>query len=141
MTGRRRGINVHRFLEGYGVRCRPVGALNWDRKPNTIYGGRTIARLLHNQGEDHTGLVVLCIQASNPTCFHGDTMFAVSRFLRTHRPAGERLSVVNEFRGIDIGKLRERAQRLAGSQDNPMARRRDILVGLIADRLTEEEAA
>ncbi len=43
---RQNGINVHRFLEGYGVKVRLYHESKTSRPANVVYGGRQIARLL-----------------------------------------------------------------------------------------------
>lgn len=137
-----RGINVHRFCEGYGVKVRPIHQAKDPRPPNVIYGGRIIARMLRRKGPDHTGLVLLCIQASDPACLYGDVIFAVSQFLRAHTgDLGGRQGAVGAFQTIDLARLRARAQRLARSEGEHMTRTTAALSIVIADAILGEEAA
>lgn len=138
----RRGINVHRFCEGFGIKVRPIHHAKEPRPPNVIYGGRIIARMLRRMGPEHTGLVLMCIQASNPACLYGDVIFAVSQFLRTHHSdMGGRQGAVGAFQTIDLGRLRQRAQRLARSEGGHMTRTSAALSIVIAHSLLGEEAA
>lgn len=100
---RTRGINVHRYCEGFGIKVRPVSQAVEQRPLNTIYGGRIIARMLRRMGPDHTGLVLMCIQASDPACLYGDTLYAVSRFIRAHRnDRARRAATIIEFRAVGL---------------------------------------
>lgn len=138
----KRGINVHRFCEGFGVKVLPNHQAKEPRPPNVIYGGRTIARMLRRKGPDHTGLVLLCIQASDPACLYGDVIFAVSQFLRTHTDVlGGRQGAIGAFQTIDIARLRSRAQRLARSEGEHMTKSTAALSIVIADAILGEEAA
>lgn len=138
----KRGINVHRFCEGFGVKVLSNHQAKEPRPPNVIYGGRTIARMLRRKGPDHTGLVLLCIQASNPACLYGDVIFAVSQFLRTHTDVlGGRQGAIGAFQTIDIARLRNRAQRLARSEGEHMTKSTAALSIIIADAILGEEAA
>lgn len=139
---RQRGVNVHQFCEGYGIRVRPVHQARDPRPPNTIYGGRVVARMLRRSGPDHTALVLQCAQASAPACLYGDALFAVSQFLKAHGSTlGSRHDAVAAFRSIDISQLRNRAQRLARGRGEHMARTSAALSVMIADALLGEEAA
>jgi hypothetical protein len=135
------GVNLHRFCEGLGIRVRPIAALKYRREPNTIYGGRMLARLLKQKGEDHTYIVLRCIQVSNRDCFFGDVIWAMHRFIHAHRPQTDALTLANEFRLIDIGAIRLRAQRLALGRVDAMTKKADALATLIADKLEKEDAA
>jgi hypothetical protein len=106
------GINVHRFLEGYGVKVLPYHLKRDPRPANVVYGGREVARLMRRD-IDRTGLVVRCIQASNPVCFEDIYLWSVFRFLAIHFPHSPARDVVAGFSGIDIAKIRQTAQRLS----------------------------
>ncbi len=137
---RTRGINVHRFAEGLGLRILPPSQAKEPRPPNVLYGGRTIARMLRKEGPVHTGLVLSCIQAADPTCFYGDTIWAVSRFLAAHEGTVPRVELLATFRGLDLSTLRERAKRAAAGKSRPMARRADALATMIWNSLQQEAA-
>lgn len=137
---RQHGINVHRVCQGLGIRVRPVSALKYDRQKNTIYGGRTISRLIRSHGEDHVHLVLRCIQVSSPDAYFGDVILAVHRYIATHRAKDGAGALLPDFRSIDLSSLRQRARRLSMG----MTKQADALSILIADHLdrtTEEIAA
>ena len=106
------GINVHRFLEGYGVRVLPYHQKRAPRPANVIYGGREVARLMRKDIE-RTGLVIRCIQASNPVCFDDIYLWAIWRVLLVHFTTRRHSEAVAAFATIDIAELKKRAQRLA----------------------------
>lgn len=59
--------------------------------------------MLRRMGPDHTGLVLMCIQASDPACLYGDTLYAVSRFIRAHRnDRARRAATIIEFRAVGL---------------------------------------
>jgi hypothetical protein len=137
-----KGINVHRFCEGFGIRVRPIHHAKEPRPPNVIYGGRTIARMLRRKGPDHTGLVLMCIQASDPACLYGDTIRAVSEFLKVHHAAtGGRQDAIAHFRVMDIAELRTRAQRLARRDSEALSSTVAALAVLLANTIIGEDAA
>lgn len=132
--------NVHRFLEGYGIRCHPIRRAKEPRPANVIYGGRTISRLLRGRGDEHTGLVLKCIQAADPECLYGDVVFAVSNVLRVHGAAlGSRQEAVEAFRCVDLAALRRRARVLARNDRDAMTNATAALAIKIADELLEGE--
>lgn len=49
------GINVHRFLEGYGVKVLPYHLKRDPRPANVVYGGREVGRLMRKD-IDRTGI-------------------------------------------------------------------------------------
>ncbi|WP_246754987.1 hypothetical protein [Rhizobium lusitanum] len=93
---RQNGINVHRFLEGYGVKVRLYHESKTSRPANVVYGGRQIARLL-KKVPDRTGLVVRCIQTSNPTGFDDVTIRSVWCFLGAHFPQSAQTAAIEAF--------------------------------------------
>lgn len=131
--------NVHRFLEGYGVRCRPIERAKEPRPANTIYGGRIIARMLRRNGEEHTGLVLMCAKAAGPDCLYGDVLFAVSEVLRTHGSRWDRRTAVDTFAHVDMRALRYRARSLARSDAGAMATTSGALAVLIANQIIYAE--
>lgn len=134
------GINIHKVCQGLGIRVRPVSALKYDRQKNTIYGGRTISRLIRGHGEDHVHLVLRCIQVSSPEAFFGDVILAVHRYIATHRPNDGAGALLTDFRTLDLLSMRQRARRLSQG----MTRQADALSILIAnhlDKFTEDRAA
>lgn len=131
---KRQGINIHRLCQGLGIRVRPVSALKYSRAKNTIYGGRTIGRLMRSHGDDHVNLVLRCIQVSSPVAFYGDVILAVHRYIATHRPKEGPGTLLPDFRTIDLPKLRARARRLSLG----MTRQADALSILIANHLDKQ---
>jgi hypothetical protein len=91
------------------------------RPANVVYGGRVIIRLMRKDIEK-TGLVVRCIQASNPTCFDDVYLYAVWRFLQVHFGQRSPAEAVKAFSEIDIAKLKERALRLAIGEGGALAK-------------------
>ncbi|WP_320194977.1 hypothetical protein RMR10_011990 [Agrobacterium rosae] len=106
------GINVHRFLEGYGVKVLPYHLKRDPRPANVVYGGRQVARLMRKD-IDRTGLTVRCIQASNPTCFEDIYLLSVYRFLGVHLPQSAPRDAINAFSGIDIALVKQNALHLS----------------------------
>ena len=106
------GINVHRFLEGYGVKVLPYHLKRDPRPANVVYGGRYVARLMRRD-IDRTGLTVRCIQASNPVCFEDIYLWSVYRVLAVHFPQSLPRDAINAFSGIDIAAIRQTALRLS----------------------------
>ena len=138
---RRNGINVHAFCQGLGIRVRRPAALKFRREPNTIYGGRNISRMIASTSEEHVYCVLRCIQASSPNAFYGDVLYAVHRYISSHRPAEAAGALAQSFAGIDLLQLRNRAQRLALGPHKVMTKRADALAILIADHLEHREEA
>ena len=118
-----RGVNVHKFAEGFGIEILAPSVAKEPRPANVIYGGRVLARLLHRHGPDHAGQVLRCILASDPTCLQGDVIWAVSRFIGAHGATIGQREVVDRFRAIDLAGLREKSRRAAMGGGAPMARR------------------
>lgn len=137
-----RGVNVHRFLEGYGVRVRPYreGRAAQDRPANVVYGGRTIARLLRHDAE-RVGLVVRCIQASNPRCFDDYSVLAVWQFVGAHFAHKPHREAICAFGEIDLARMRKRGQRLARGEYGRMGKTAEKISSLIADALIPEDDA
>ncbi|WP_174150139.1 hypothetical protein [Agrobacterium pusense] len=90
------GINVHRFLEGYGVKVLPYHLKRDPRPANVVYGGREVARLMRKD-IDRTGITVRCIQASNPVCFDDIYLWSIWRFLSVHFPQSEARAAIGAF--------------------------------------------
>lgn len=106
------GINVHRFLEGYGVKVLPYHMKRDPRPANVVYGGREVARLMRKD-IDRTGTVVRCIQASNPVCFDDIYLWSVWRFLDVHFPHIEPRNAIVAFSSIDVAEMKKAALRLS----------------------------
>lgn len=139
-ASRHNGINVHRLCQGLGIRVRPVSTLKFSRAKNTIYGGRTIGRLVRGHGEDHVNLVLRCIQVSSPDAFFGDVILAVHRYIATHRAKDGPGTLLADFRTLDLATMRVRARRLSYG----MTKQADALSILIAnqlDKFAEDRAA
>lgn len=97
--------------------------------------------MLRRLGPDHTGLVLMCIQASDPTCLYGDTLYAVSRFIKAHREdKALRAATIVEFRAVCLADLRNRAQRASMGETQIMTKRADALATLIWNALEQEAA-
>lgn len=106
------GINVHRFLEGYGVRVLPYHLKRDPRPANVVYGGRQVSRLMRKDIE-RTGLTVRCIQVGNPTCFDDVYLWSVWRVLAVHLPLVNPQEAIRAFSGIDLASIKQSAQRLS----------------------------
>lgn len=106
------GINVHRFLEGYGVKVLPYHLKRDPRPANVVYGGRQVARLMRKD-IDRTGLTVRCIQASNPTCFEDIYLLSIYRFIGVHLPHSAAREAISAFSSIDIAAIKQDALRLS----------------------------
>ncbi len=135
------GINVYRFLEGYGVRILPYAEKRAPRPANVLYGGRTVARLLRKDA-DRTGLTVRCIQASDPACFDSVYLIAVYRFLQVHFAHREAREAISAFSLINLPLTRQRAQRLCQGEGGSLAKMTAALALELAHQiLTEDKAA
>lgn len=135
------GINVHRFLEGFGVRVLPYHLKRDPRPANVIYGGREVVRLMRKD-MDRAGLVVRCIQASNPICFDDIYLWSLWRFLQVHFSHRSPREAIDAFSVIDIAALKQRAQRLATGQGGSLARSSvGISIEFAREILNGEEAA
>lgn len=134
------GINVHSFLEGFGIDVLPyTEARGWkDRPANVIYGGRTISRLMRKD-MDRTALVIRCIQVSNPQCFHDVAIWAVWRVIEAHFAHRKAPDVINVFRCIDIGSIQKRAHRLTNGSYGRMSKTWPVIACLLADAIIEKE--
>lgn len=115
------GINYWRFLEGYGVRVLPYHMKRDPRPANVVYGGRQVGRLMRKD-VDRTGLVIRCIQASNPVCFDDIYLWSVWRVLAVHFSQREARDAISAFSVIDIAELKECAQRLAIGEGGALAK-------------------
>lgn len=134
------GINLHRFCEGYGLRVRPYHESRTPRPANTIYGGRTLKRLMRKD-MDRAGLVIRCIQSSNPTCFDDVTVWATWCFVGAHFAQASPSVAVEAFRRVDLAKIRQRAQRLVVGDHGRMAKTATAISILLAQAIHEDKAA
>jgi hypothetical protein len=135
-----RGINVHRFLEGHGIKVRPYAERRSPRPANTVYGGRTIARLL-KKDEERTRTVIRCIQVADPRCFDDVVIWSVWNFITAHYAHERRQVVVDLFRNIDLAEIQRRAARLASGDCARMGKTSEKIATLLADRILERDAA
>lgn len=136
------GINVHRFLEGYGIDVLPyeAGRSGEARPANVIYGGRTVARLMRKD-MDRIGLVIRCIQVSNPKCFDDVMIWSVWQFITAHfahRPAQD---AINHFRAIDVALIKKRAQRLVIGSYGRGTKTWPAIYTLLADAIIDRDMA
>lgn len=133
------GINVHRFLEGYGIKVLPcTDARGWKERPaNVIYGGRTVARLMRRD-MDRISAVIRCIQVSNPRCFDDVTIWAVWQVLAAHFPHSTPQNAVSLFHVVDIQKVKERATRLNMGEYGRMSKTWPVLAALIVAEIMKE---
>lgn len=132
-------MNIHRFCEGYGIRVQTIRRARDPRPANTIYGGRLIARMLRNRGEDHVGLVLMCAKAAGADCLYGDVLYAVSEVLRVHGSRWDRRTAVETFGYLDMRALRFRARSLARSDAGAMTSTSATLAVLIANQIIYAE--
>jgi hypothetical protein len=77
------GTNLHRFLDDFGIKVRPIRDARSPRPANVVYGGRTVSRLL-NKNPDQCRTVIACIQASNPRCLDEGMIWSVWCFIDAH---------------------------------------------------------
>jgi hypothetical protein len=134
------GINLHRFLDEFGVKVRPYHEGNRARPANVVFGGRTVSRLMRKDIE-RTRTVIACIQASNPKCFDDVVIWSIWNFITAHYAYARRQDVVSLFRGIDIAEIHKRAARLASGDCARMGKTSEKIATLLADRLIEKEDA
>lgn len=136
------GINVHRFLEAYGIKVIPYAQCSGNRalQPNTIRGGRTVARLMRKD-MDRTALVIRCIQVSGPDCFTEGMLWAVWQVIGAHLAHRAAPDVINVFRGINLPEIRERAKRACKGQGGYVFRASPAMAVLLADLILTKEAA
>ncbi|AVA20661.1 hypothetical protein [Rhizobium sp. NXC24] len=134
------GINIHRFLEGYGVRVLPYHLKRDPRPANVIYGGRQVARLLRKD-VTRTGLVIRCIQASNPTCFDDASIWSTWCFLAAHSPHSAPSDAIKAFSAVDLADIKKRAQRLAIGPNARIAKTTTAFTLLIAQTILRKDEA
>lgn len=135
------GINVHRFLEGYGVKVLPYHLKRDPRPANVVYGGREVARLMRKD-IDRTGITVRCIQASNPVCFDDIYLWSIWRFLSVHFPQGEARAAIGAFSAIDVAEIKKTALRLSVGAGGSLTKQ-SVAIGIELARaiLQKEQAA
>ena len=135
------GINVHRFLEGYGVRVLPYHLKRDPRPANVVYGGREVGRLMRKD-IDRTGITVRCIQASNPVCFDDIYLWSVWRFLSVHFPQSEARAVIGAFSVVDVAEIKNAALRLSVGAGGSLTKQ-SVAIGIELARaiLQKEKAA
>ena len=134
------GINLHRFCEGYGLKIRPYHESRTPRPANTVYGGRYLKRLMRKD-TDRAGLVVRCIQSSNPTCFDDVTVWATWCFIGAHFAQGTPSAAIEAFRRVDLADIRQRAQRLIMGESGRMAKTATAISILLAQAIIDEDKA
>ncbi|MBB4402557.1 MULTISPECIES: hypothetical protein [Rhizobium/Agrobacterium group] len=135
------GINVHRFLEGYGVKVLPYHLKRDPRPANVVYGGREVARLMRKD-IDRTGITVRCIQASNPVCFDDIYLWSIWRFLSVHFPQSEAREAIGAFSAIDVAEIKKTALRLSVGGGGSLTKQ-SVAIGIELARaiLQKEQAA
>lgn len=134
------GVNLHRFLDEYGVQVRPCRESRTPRPDNVVYGGRTIVRLMRNDLE-RCRTVIMSIKASNRAAFDDRIVWSVFRFIGAHWSDKPRQEVVARFAAIDLIDINERAQRLAVGRNGRMGKVSEKIATLLADKLLEKEQA
>lgn len=127
-------MNLHKFLDEFGVKVRPYKDARQPRPANVVYGGRTVVRLMKKDVEQ-TRTVIMCIKASNPTCFDERIVWSVFRFITAHCRQHTRRDVIEMFKAVDLAAINERAQLLATGQSGRMGKTSEKLLTLLADRL------
>ncbi|MBB4103559.1 hypothetical protein [Allorhizobium borbori] len=134
------GVNLHRFLDEFGVKVRPPRESRTPRPANVVYGGRTIVRLM-KQDVERCRTVIMSIKASNPAAFDNRIIWSVFRFIGAHWSEEPRQRVVARFARIDLAEINERAQRLATGRNGQMGKVAEKIATLLADRLLDEDDA
>jgi len=134
------GINLHRFCEGYGLKIRPYHESRTPRPANVIYVGRSLKRLMRKD-VDRAGLVVRCIQSSDPTCFDDVTMWATWCFVGVHFAQHPPSMAIEAFRRVDLAEIRRRAQRLIVGESGRMAKTATAISILLAQAIIDEDKA
>lgn len=135
------GINIRRFLEGYGVKVLLYRESKTPRPANVVYGGRQIGRLLRKDA-DRAALVIRCIQTSNPTCFDDVTVWSVWCFLAAHFPQSAPTAAIQAFSRTDLADVKKRALRLAIGDGGRLTKTAAAISILLAqDILTGDKAA
>lgn len=134
------GINVHRFLEGYGVKVLPYHLKRDPRPANVVYGGREVARLMR-KGIDRTGITVRCIQASNPICFDDIYLWSVWRFLAVHFPHIEAREAISAFSAVDVAEIKKAALRLSVGAGGSLTKQSDAIGIELARAILQKEQA
>jgi hypothetical protein len=135
------GINIRRFLEGYGVKVHLYRESKTPRPANVVYGGRQIGRLI-KKDPDRAGLTIRCIQTSNPSCFDDVTVWSVWCFLTAHFPHGSPTAAIKAFSRTDLADVKKRAQRLAIGEGGRLTKTASAISILLAqDILNGDEAA
>lgn len=134
------GINVHRFLEGYGVKVLPYHLKRDPRPANVVYGGREVARLMRKD-IDRTGITVRCIQASNPICFDDIYLWSVWRFLAVHFPQSEARETICAFSAVDVAEIKKTALRLSVGAGGSLTKQSDAIGIELARAILQKEQA
>lgn len=134
------GVNLHRFLDEFGVKVRPYREAQRMRPANIVYGGRTITRLMRKD-VNQCRTVIAAIQSSNPSCFDECMIWSVWCFIAAHVADRPRHEVVAMFSSIDIAEIGKRAQRLVSGNCGRMGKTAEKISTLLADKLLEKEDA
>ena len=114
------GINIRRFLEGYGVKVQLYRESKTPRPPNVVYGGRQIG----------------------PTCFDDVTVWSVWCFLTAHFPQSAPTAAIEAFSRTDLADLKKRALRLTVGEGGRLTKTAAAISILLAqDILTGDKAA
>ena len=134
------GINVHRFLEGYGVKVLPYHLKRDPRPANVVYGGREVGRLMRKD-IDRTGITVRCIQASNPICFDDIYLWSVWRFLAVHFPHSEPKDAICAFSAVDVAQIKQVALRLSVGAGGALSKQTAAIGIELARAILQKEQA
>lgn len=137
---RQPGVNLHRFLEGFGVKVRPYHESRTPRPANVVYGGRYVRRLIHKDPE-RCGLTIRCIQASNPTCFEDVIVFSVWNVIGAHFAAAAPRSAITAFGRIDLAEVKKRALCLAVGESGRLAKTATTISILLAQEIIAKDHA
>jgi hypothetical protein len=135
-----RGVNFHRFLEGYGVRVKPYHESRTPRPANVVYGGRVVRRLLHKDA-DRCGLTIRCIQASNPTCFDDVIVYSVWNVIGVHFATSRAGAAISAFARVDLHTIKKRAQRLCLGDSGRLAKTATTISILLAQEIIDRDEA
>ncbi|MDE4602478.1 hypothetical protein LOF12_14140 [Sinorhizobium meliloti] len=90
---------------------------------------------------DQAGLVVRCIQSSNPTCFDDVTVWATWCFIGAHFAQASPSAAIEAFRRVDLADIRQRAQRLIMGESGRMAKTATAISILLAQAIIDEDKA
>lgn len=139
MSQSRHRINIYKIARECGVRLRDASEHSpASRRPGDCFCKPTIREIGEQRGEDHLRLVLMLMtgERGNARELYADVLKAVSRLLVKHPQLVRRPSLVDDFNGLNIHRLRHQAK--AMNCDTAMS---DVLhVMLILTFITPDHA-